>query len=88
MLRRSGFLHVIIGLSLAVVLMPMYSHAVDTEGLVLYYTFDTEDDESITDLSGNGNNAKIEGNPKWVAGKLGQALDFKVDAPLEGAKTV
>ena len=79
MLRGSGLLYVIVGLFLVAMLMPMYSHAVDPEGLVLYYTFDTEDKESITDLSGNGNDAKIDGNPKWVAGKLGEALEFKIE---------
>ena len=45
----------------------------------MYYTFDTEEDGEISDRSGTGNNAKIEGKPEWVAGKIGKALDFKVD---------
>jgi hypothetical protein len=58
------------------VLLPVPIHAEEPEGLVLYYTFDTEE-EKITDLSGNGNNAFIRGEPKWVAGKMGKALKFE-----------
>jgi hypothetical protein len=70
------FPHAVIGLFLAFMFSSTCAYAVDPEGLVLYYTFDTEDDKTITDLSGNGNNATIEGNPKWVAGVRGEALEF------------
>ncbi|MFC1714771.1 LamG domain-containing protein [Candidatus Poribacteria bacterium] len=71
-------------LSLMVVLLtcvamfssPVSVHADIPEELVLYYTFDTEDKGTITDLSGNGNNANIKGQPEWVAGKIGDALKF------------
>ena len=43
---------------------------------VLYYTFDTEEDDVITDRSGTGNNGKIVGEPKWITGKIGKALQF------------
>jgi hypothetical protein len=65
-----------VGLFLIFMFLPVCAYAVDPEGLVLYYTFDTEDGKTITDLSGNGNNATIGGNPKWVAGVRGEALEF------------
>jgi len=55
---------------------PASVHADVPEGLVLYYTFDTEDKGTITDLSGHGNNATIHGQPEWDTGKIGDALEF------------
>ena len=79
MLKRSTFLCIAIGVLLVLGLLSTRVNAVDPEGLVLYYTFDTEPEDQVTDLSGSGNNAKIEGNPKWVAGVMGKALEFKVE---------
>jgi len=55
------------------------SHAALTDGLVAYYSFN---DGTAKDNSGNGNNGKIIGAPKSVAGKIDKALDFngKTDA--------
>lgn len=53
--------------------------AAESEGLVLYYTFDTESKDVITDLSGNGNDAAIKGQVKWDEGKLGKALLFEAN---------
>ena len=61
--------------AIVVLLSSVLVHAEEPEGLVLYYNFDTEDKE-ITDLSGTGNNAVIKGQPKWVEGKIGGALEF------------
>ena len=55
------------------------SYAALTDGLVAYYSFN---DGTAKDNSGNGNNGKILGAPKSVAGKAGKCLDFsgKADA--------
>jgi hypothetical protein len=79
MLKRYIFPYNIVGLLLVLLLLSASVHAKEPEGLVLYYTFDTEEDDVITDRSGTGNNAKIEGNPEWVAGVKGKALDFKME---------
>lgn len=79
MLKRFSLSYSAIGLILFAVFLATHAYAEEPEGLVLYYTFDTEQDDAIKDLSGTGNNAKIEGKPKWVAGKRGQAIEFKVE---------
>ena len=43
--------------------------------LVGYWSFDEAD--GTDDLSGNGNDGIIHGDPKVVAGKLGEALEFR-----------
>ena len=42
--------------------------------LVGYWSFDKAD--GTDDLSGNGNDGIIHGNPKVIDGKLGEALEF------------
>jgi hypothetical protein len=44
----------------------------DDTGLMAFYTFEG----NANDLSGNGNNGTLEGGPQYVAGRIGQALDF------------
>ena len=48
-----------------------------TDGLVSYWTFDKThiDGKTVTDLLGN-NDGAINGEPKAVDGKFGQALEF------------
>ena len=43
-------------------------------GLVGYWSFDEADEAN--DLSGNGHDGVIRGNPKVIAGKFGEALEF------------
>ncbi len=45
-------------------------------GLVGYWTFDEGQGKTARDASGNGLDGTLNGNPKWVAGQLGGALDF------------
>jgi len=45
------------------------------EGLVAYYAFDND----ANDSSGNGNDGILNGDPQWVAGKIGGALEFNGD---------
>jgi hypothetical protein len=46
------------------------------EGLVLYLPFDEGSGDTVSDLSGNGNDGMLVGNPEWVKGKYGNALKF------------
>jgi len=66
----------LLSLALAFGFVFMYageSHAVLTDGLVAYYSFN---DGTAKDNSGNGNNGVFLGAPKSVAGKVGKCLDF------------
>ncbi len=45
-------------------------------GLVGYWKFDEGAGTVAADSSGQGNNGTLKGNPKWVTGQLGSALDF------------
>ncbi len=47
--------------------------------LILHWTFDEGSGTTANDESGSGHNGTIEGDPAWVAGKLGGALDFGGD---------
>jgi hypothetical protein len=47
-----------------------------TDDLVLAFSFESGTGNTVKDLSGQGNDGKIEGNPQWVDGKLGGALHF------------
>lgn len=48
--------------------------ALDKSGLVLYLPLDEGNGEVARDRSGNGNDAKFEGEAEWVEGKLGMAI--------------
>ena len=47
------------------------------ESLVLCFTFEHDSGETIRDLSGNGNDGNIQGQPKFVDGKYGGGLELK-----------
>ena len=51
--------------------------AIDPNTIVAAYTFEEGVGEEVRDISGNGNDGMFLGNPKWVDGKFGTALDFK-----------
>jgi len=44
--------------------------------LILHWRFDEGSGTIVRDSSGNGRDGVFEGNPTWVAGKIGGALDF------------
>ena len=47
---------------------------------VAIWLFDEGEGEIVTDASGNGNDGVFaSGQPKWVDGKFGTALDFNED---------
>jgi len=52
------------------------SQAAPIKGLVLYFQFDEGDGDTVEDLSGSGNDGTLVGEPEWVAGKSGSALQF------------
>ena len=47
--------------------------------LAAYWKFDEGSGTTAYDSSGNGNNGSFVGDPKWVPGKLGGALEFNGD---------
>ena len=61
---------------LMLVLVP--ARAADAD-LVGYWTFDEGSGRTAYDYSGQGNDGTIEGDPQWVPGKLGGALQFDGD---------
>lgn len=52
------------------------SQAAPIQGLVLYFQFDEGEGNTTKDLSGNGNDGTLMGQPEWVDGKNGFALQF------------
>ena len=44
--------------------------------LVLHLSFDEGEGQTTNDISGMGNNCDLKGNPKWVDGKFGKALEL------------
>lgn len=45
-------------------------------GLVGHWTFDETERDRAADSSGQGNHGRCIGGPRWVAGKVGGALEF------------
>ena len=79
MTKQAAWLFTIfMSLAQAAVFPAISVHAGEPEGLVLYYTFDTDQKDNVTDFSGSGNNAAIKGQPEWVEGKMGKALNFEL----------
>ncbi len=62
--------------ALAVVLVLGSTAIAGLPGLVGYWTFDEGQGKTAFDSSGNGLDGTLNGNPKWVDGQLGGALDF------------
>ncbi len=48
----------------------------DAAGLVLHYAFDDGAGMTAADSSGNGNTGTLDGDPTWISGVSGGALDF------------
>ena len=46
------------------------------DSLVGYWSFDEGSGKEVKDRSGNGNHGTFAGNPEWVQGKFGRALEF------------
>ncbi|MFC1716596.1 LamG domain-containing protein [Candidatus Poribacteria bacterium] len=50
--------------------------AIGTESLAGLWLFEEGNGETAADSSGNGHDGTLLGEPKWVKGKFGQALEF------------
>ena len=44
--------------------------------LIAHWNFDEGEGDVVQDVSGHGHNGYIRGNPEWVDGKYGKALEF------------
>jgi hypothetical protein len=69
------FLTIAFVFAISCLMFASFGQAAPIEGLVLYFTFDEEGD-TVEDLSGQGNDGVVKGDPKWVKGKTGLALEF------------
>ncbi len=49
---------------------------IDPETVVGVWLFETDPKDGVNDDSGNGHEGTVQGNVKWVQGKLGKALEF------------
>ena len=67
----------IISILTSILLINSSNGSIITDGLVSYWTFDNEHivDKTVKDVWGD-NNGTINGNPKLVNGKVGEALEF------------
>ena len=52
------------------------STAAELEGLVVYFAFEEGAGKTVKDLSGNGQDGKLEGDTSWADGKYGKAVNF------------
>jgi hypothetical protein len=62
---------------MVIVLMSVgQSHAIDEGSFAGGWLFDEGSGNVVKDISGNVNNGELRGNPEWVEGQFGKALDF------------
>ncbi len=73
-LRRTIMTRKLICLVSAAIVLYMASNA--SADLILHWRFDEGSGTVVHDSSGNGHDGIVEGNPVWVAGRIGGALDF------------
>ena len=73
----------VISISLFTLVLSCSSEAKDPaeDSLVGYWPFEAGSGREVKDLSGNGNHGEFVGNPEWVQGKFGRALEFDVVVP-------
>ena len=65
-----------ISLILVGIFPPQSSAKIDPKNIVGLWLFDEGVGKAANDSSGKGNDGDLVGNPKWVAGKFGKALEF------------
>ena len=61
---------------ITLILAPQGDAKIDPESIVGAWLLDEGAGNATRDSSGKGNDGKLVGNPKWVAGKFGKALEF------------
>lgn len=52
------------------------SSAQELDGLVVYFGFEDGTGDTVTDMSGNGQEGMLEGDTSWTDGKYGKGLNF------------
>ena len=76
---------------LLLLLLTFYSHPAlsqnVTDGLVAHWTLNDSSGDTVSDLSGNGHNGTLVGDPQWTDGYFDGALEFdgtgdEVDIPF------
>jgi hypothetical protein len=72
-MKYIGFILIILGL---ITFVAVVGESAQDESLSLYLDFDHVTDGKVIDMSGNGNDGEIMGNPKLEDGKFGKALQF------------
>lgn len=60
----------------SLILAQQVNAKIDPKFIVGVWLFDEGAGNASRDLSGKGNDGKLVGNPKWIAGKFGKALEF------------
>ena len=63
------------GLLVIGLLLNPWLHAIAAD-LVLHLSFDNDSGSTAQDSSSFGNDATFQGNPQWISGKFGQALEL------------
>lgn len=80
MMSKLDFFALICFVSIALFTYPAISQ--QDAFLVGYWSFDEEGDV-VEDQSGNGNDGAVTGDVSWIAGKMGNALEFTPGANVE-----
>ena len=70
---------------LGLAMIPFYANAFNTkdEELMLYFSFDGDEGNTVEDLSQHGNDGEIVGTADFVEGKIGQAIKFSQDGEVK-----
>ncbi len=61
---------------ITLILAPQNDAEIDPESIAGVWLFDEGSGDTAGDSSGKGNDGKFVNDPKWVAGKFGDALEF------------
>jgi len=71
------YLLIVVVVLFAVGMLTVPSYAkIDPETVIGMWLFDEGKGDIATDSSGNKNDGKLTGGPKWVDGKIGKSLEF------------
>ena len=65
---------ILLGFSAMLIFAVSFTDAVEQEDILVYYSFDKLNGDTVQDGSGNGNDAKLTGNGKLVDGQFGKAI--------------
>ena len=80
MRTTAGKLTLVIGLAMIGLLFTGLSYAaINPATIVGIWTFDEGSGDVAGDSSGNGNDGTVNGDPQWIDGQFGSALEFNGD---------